>query len=211
MLTGDSGCAVKLLFYLLLPGIILHEASHYLAAKILLVDTFGVKIGIGQVQGKNKLISLGSVGIRKTDPFRESLIGIAPFVMGLGAIWLIAGWGFDLWPNTGLSLEQIARRVGEYAYDWLTWLDLYLVFAVSTAMIQSESDREPWGPVITFLGLGVVVLFLLGWTPRVPPDLVQLARQTIDALTFALGIAVAVNGIVAVVLWLAEKLVMRLK
>jgi hypothetical protein len=59
--------------------------------------------------------------------------------------------------------------------------------------------------------LGVVVLFLLGWTPRVPPDLVQLARQTIDALTFALGIAVAVNGIVAVVLWLAEKLVMRLK
>ncbi|MBI5653033.1 MAG: hypothetical protein HZC40_21685 [Chloroflexi bacterium] len=211
MLTGDSGCAVKLLFYLLLPGIILHEASHYLAAKILLVDTFGVKIGVGKVQGKKNLISLGSVGIRKTDPFRESLIGIAPFVMGLGAIWLIAGWGFDLWPNTGLSLEQIARRVGEYAYDWLTWVDLYLVFAVSTAMIPSESDREPWGPVISFLGLSVVVLFLLGWTPRVPPDLVQLARQTIDALTFALGIAVAVNGIVAVVLWIAEKLVMRLK
>lgn len=204
-LTGNPGCGLRLLFYLLLPGIVLHEASHFVVAKFLLVHTDGIDIGIGRPQKKR--VSLGSVNIERTDPLRQSLIGIAPFIVGIGAIWLIAGAGFDLWPNAGLSFEQMIGRVREYAYDWTTWLDLYLIFAVSTAMIPSESDREPWAPVITFFGLGVAILFLMGWTPRVPPDLVLLARQLLDALTFALGVAVLVNGVVALALWVLERTV----
>jgi hypothetical protein len=204
-LTGNAGCAVRLLFYLLLPGVLLHEASHLVAAKLLFVRTHGMNIGIGNP--RRKQISLGSVNIERTDPIRESVIGVAPFVVGLTAIWLIVGWGFGVWPNSGLTLAQVVERVRDYAYDWTTWLDLYLVFAVSTAMIPSESDREPWGPVITVFGVGVAILFLLGWTPRVPPDFVTLARQLLDALTFALGIAVIVNGVIAVLLWLMERTV----
>lgn len=204
-LTGNPGCALRLLFYLLLPGVILHEGSHYVVARLLLVPTNGMNIGIGN--SKRKRVSLGSVNIQRTDPIRESLIGIAPFLVGIGAIWLLAGWGFDLWPNSGLSLAQMVQRVQEYSYEWTTWLDLYLVFAVSTAMIPSESDREPWGPVVTFFGLGTALLFLLGWTPRIPPDTVTLARNLLDALTFALGIAVFVNGVVALVLWIMERTV----
>ena len=207
-LTGNPGCAVRLLFYLLLPGVVLHEASHYIAAKLLLVRTNGISIGIGST--RRKQISLGSVNIERTDPIRESLVGVAPFVVGLTAIWLIVGWGFGMWPNSGLTIAQMIERVRDYGNDWTTWLDLYLVFAVSTAMIPSESDREPWGPVITIFGLGVAILFLLGWTPRVPPDYVALARQLLDALTFALGIAVVVNGAVAIVLWLLEQTVERI-
>ena len=207
-LTGNPGCAIRLLFYLLLPGVLLHELSHYLAAKLLLVRTSGFNIGIGNT--RKKQVSLGSVNIERTDPLRESLVGVAPFVVGLTAIWLIAGWGFSMWPNSGLTLVQMIERVRDYGYDWTTWLDLYLVFAVSTAMIPSESDREPWGPVITLFGLGVAILFLLGWTPRVPQDYVTLARQLLDAPTFALGIAVLVNGMVAVVLWILERMVEQL-
>ena len=205
-LTGNPGCAVRLLFYLLLPGVVLHEASHYVAAKLLLVRTNG--IGIGST--RKKRVSLGSVNIERTDPIRESLVGVAPFVIGLTAIWLIVGWGFSMWPNSGLTIAQMLERVRDYGNDWTTWLDLYLVFAVSTAMIPSESDREPWGPVITIFGLGVAILFLLGWTPRVPQDYVALARQLLDALTFALGIAAVVNGAVAIVLWLLERTVERI-
>ncbi len=204
-LTGNPGCAIRLLFYLLLPGVLLHEGSHYVAAKLLLVRTNGISIGIGNT--RKKQISLGSVNITRTDPIRESLVGVAPFVVGLTAIWLIVGWGFGVWPNSGLSLAQTVQRVRDYAYDWTTWLDLYFIFAVSTAMIPSESDREPWGPVITLFGLGIALLFLLGWTPRVPQDFVTLARQLLDALTFALGIAVIVNGLIAVVLWILERTV----
>ncbi len=205
MLTGQPGCAIRLLFYLLLPGVFLHEVSHYVTAKLLLVPTNGIHIGITPT--KKKQISLGSVSIRRTDPIRESLIGIAPFVVGVGAIWLIVGLGFDLWLSTGLSFELFWQRVAAYANDWTTWFDLYVIFAVSTAMIPSESDREPWGPVLMVFGVGVAMLFLLGWTPRVPAEVMTLARNGLDALTFALGVAVVTNGAVAGALWILERTV----
>jgi len=207
-LTGNPGCALRMLFYLLLPGIILHELSHYLAAKFLLVRTGKFRIGIGAASRGQ--ISLGSVNIERADPIRESLIGVAPFVVGVGAIWLIAYYGFGVGPASGLSFQLMAQRVREYSNDWTTWLDLYLVFAVSTAMIPSDSDREPWGPVITFFGVGVAILFLLGWTPRVPQNFVTFARQMLDSLTFALGVAVVVNGIMGIAIWILEQTVGRL-
>jgi hypothetical protein len=208
VLTGNAGCGLRLLFYLLLPGVILHELSHYVVAKLLLVRTSNLQIGLGNTRAKR--VSLGSVNIERTDTLRESLVGVAPFVVGVGAIWLIAAWGFDVLPQAGGAWALMLQRVREYANDWTTWLDLYLIFAVSTAMIPSESDREPWGPVITFFGLGVAILFVLGWTPRIPSDLVTLARNWLDALTFALGLAVIVNGAIAIALWILEQTIERL-
>ena len=207
IVTGNTGCGLRLLYYLLWPGVVLHEGSHYIVAKLLLVRTNGINVGLGRA--KKRQISLGSVNIQRSDPIRESLIGVAPFIVGVSAIWLLVNLGFGISPQSGLSPEQMVRRVAEYAHDWTTWLDLYLIFAVSTAMIPSDSDREPWGPVITFFGLGVALLFLMGWTPRVPSNLVVLARQALDALTIALGIAVVVNGAVALVLWILERTVER--
>lgn len=207
-LTGNPGCAVRLLFYLLLPGVLLHELSHYIVARLLFVRTRSFKIGVGRAKGQ--MVSLGSVNVQRTDPLRESLIGIAPFVVGIGAIWLIAGWGFDLWLSDGLSIGEFFKRVQAYAHDWTTWLDLYLIFAVSTAMIPSESDREPWGPIITVLGLVAAVLFLIGGAPRVSADWVTLARNLLDALTFALGVAVVVNAATALTLWVMELTITRL-
>ena len=208
ILTGDSGCALRLLFYLLLPGVILHEASHYVMARLLLVQTGAFRVGIGNT--KRRQVSLGSVNIQRTDPIRESLVGVAPFLVGVGAILALTGVGFDLWPSGGLSISEFFSRVQAYAYDWTTWLDLYLIFSVSTAMIPSDSDREPWGPVIVFFGLGTAILFVLGWTPRVPPEMVTESRNLLDALTFALAIAVIVNSVVAAALWLLEQMVLKL-
>ncbi len=207
-LTGNRGCAVRLLYYVLLPGIALHELSHYAAAKLLFVRTNGITVGVGRT--KRRQVSLGSVSVAKSDPVRESLIGVAPFVVGVGAIWLITGLGFGLWPHDGLTFEEMVRRVAQYAHDWTTWLDVYLIFAVSTAMIPSDSDRAPWGPVISVFGAVVVVLFVLGWMPRVPPEWVNVARQLLNALTFALGIAVIVNGAIAILLWIFERMVEKI-
>lgn len=201
-LTGNPGCALRLLFYLLLPGVILHELGHYVVARLLFVRASTPRIGIGQTHGR--MISLGSVSIDKTDPIRESLIGVAPFVMGIGAIWLIVGYGFDLWPSSGLSIGEFVTRVQTYANDWTTWLDVYLIFAVSTSMIPSQSDRRPWGPVITVLVLAAALLVFFGWTPSVPTEIVAIARGLLDALTLALGITVVVNFFVAAIVLLME-------
>lgn len=200
---------MRLLFYLLLPGIFLHELSHYLVAKILFVPVKSFDIGIGRK--KSSQVSLGSVNIVRADPLRESLIGAAPFIMGISTIWLIAYWGFGLPGETGLSFEPLFVRVRDHARDWTTWLDLYLIFAVSTAMIPSESDRAPWGPVLIGAVCGFAALFLLGWTPRVPPDVVALSQRVLAALTFVLGIVVAVNGMVAIMLWALEQMVVGVR
>ncbi len=207
-LTGNPGCAVRLLFYLLLPGILLHEASHYVAAKVLFVKTNGVSIGVGRA--RKNVVSLGSVNVNRADPLRESLIGLAPFVVGIGAIWLITGIGFELWPGQGLNLTQFVNSTMAYSRDWTTWLAVYLIFAVSTSMIPSESDREPWGPVLTFIGALVAILFLLGWTPTIPKHIVDAARELLDALNFALAAALAVNSAVAGALWVVERTFARM-
>ncbi len=200
--TGDPGCAMQILFLLLLPGVILHEGSHWIVANVLGVRTGKISVGLNRSRGKQ--FSLGSVNVERTDSVRESLIGVAPFVFGLGAILLIAGYGFDIWPDSSLSPNQMLDRVISTATDWLTWLDLYLVFAVSTAMIPSESDREPWGGVLLVFGIAVAIIIILGWTPRIPPEVFTLARQALHALNLAFGISVAINTAVAFVLWIVE-------
>lgn len=205
-LTGDPGCAMRFLFILLLPGVVLHEASHWVMANILFVRTGRISLGLAKARGKQ--FSLGSVNVERTDSLRESLIGVAPFIVGLGAILFIAGYGFDLWPNSQLSITQMLDRVFSTATDWLTWFDLYLIFAVSTAMIPSESDREPWGQVLAFFGILAVVAIVLTWIqgirPDVPSGIANFGQTVLNALTFAFGVSVVVNGTVAFVIWILE-------
>lgn len=199
--TGNAGCAVRALFLILLPGVLLHEFSHWLVANLLGVRTGKVSIGLGKVRG-NKYFSLGSVTIERTDPLRESLIGVAPFVFGVLAIWLLMGFGFDLWaPNDPrLVAETVWASIG----DPLTWLALYLVFAVSTSMIPSASDREPWGVIIgVFLGVGALAL-ILGWAPRFSPEAIAFGQTVLYTLIFVFGVIVTVNGALALVIFIFE-------
>ncbi len=202
LLTEDPGCALRALFVLLLPGVLLHEASHWMVANLLGVKTGKVSIGLARARGKQ--MSLGSVNVERTDLLRESLIGTAPFAFGLAAIILIAGFGFGLWANGTLAPRQILDRVLSTLNDWPAWVYLYLIFAVSTCMIPSESDREPWGLLILFFGGIAVGALLLGWIPRVTPEMVKFGDRVLDTLNLAFGVSVIVNGTVAFILWLAE-------
>src|SRR5581483_4139219 len=118
--TGNPGCAVRALFLLLLPGVLLHELSHWVVANLLGVRTGRISIGLGKMRGKH--FSLGSVTVERSDPLRESLIGLAPFISGLLAIWALMGFGFDLWTTTDplLILETVWSTIA----DPLTLLSL---------------------------------------------------------------------------------------
>jgi len=199
--TGNPGCAVRALFLLLLPGVLLHEFSHWFIANLLGVRTGKISIGLGKLRG-NKHFSLGSVTIERTDPLRESLIGIAPFISGLAAIWLLMGVGFSLWaPNDPLRVaETLWASVG----DPLTWLALYLVFAVSTSMIPSASDREPWGISIAILGGVGAFALILGWAPSLSPEMIEWGRRILYTLIFVLSVIVVVNGALAGAIFIFE-------
>ncbi len=198
--TGNPGCAVRMLFFILLPGVALHEASHWLVANLIGVRTGKVSIGLGKMRGKH--FSLGSVTVEKSDPLRESLIGVAPFIFGILAVWALMGFGFGLWTPT--TLEQVSEPIRSTLSDPLTWVALYFVFAVSTSMIPSESDREPWGMLIAiFAGIGALAL-ILGWTPNITPELIGLGQKILTTLIFVFGVIVVVNGSLALLIFLLE-------
>jgi len=186
LLTGDREMAVVLYALPLMPGILLHEISHALVAKLL-----GVRVGRVSVRPQltDERIQLGFVPVEKTDPVRASLIGLAPLLAG-SAVILLIGYLF-------FGIGGVQRAFVEGAWSGLiarfiqmvkapdVWLWAYLIFAVSNTMLPSRSDRESWTPVLLFLAIAAGLAWFAGVGPaileRLGPPL-NLATRWLTAM-----------------------------
>jgi hypothetical protein len=236
LLLGDNEAAMLLYFVLLLPGILIHELSHWLTAKLLGVRTG--KISLWPSKRRGKQMRMGSVRVARTDPFRSSLIGVAPLISGSIAILIIG--------QLILSLGDLGEVLlsGEWGPIWESilahfqtpdfWLWLYLIFAISNAMLPSETDREPWRPVLLFMALVALFFYLTGWVrqdfgetspssdfgelsravealSRAVPEVVTTASLTsLSYLAYAFSLTVVVDAIFIAVIAVFEALVSRL-
>ena len=170
LLTGDPEVAVVLYALPLLPGIVLHELSHALAATLL-----GVRVGRISIRPKRagQRIQLGFVPVEKTDAVRASLIGLAPLLAGSAAILLIGYGAF------GIGMVETTLTAGNW--DGLLpallnalrapdgWLWAYVIFAVGNTMLPSRADRQAWTPVIMFL----ILVGALTWASGLGPTIVE--------------------------------------
>ncbi|MCP4541489.1 MAG: hypothetical protein GY832_30530 [Chloroflexi bacterium] len=145
---------------LVLPGILLHELSHAITALFLLVDVYDFHIGPTATQDGG--LSLGYVVLGQADALRHSLIGLSPLITGTSAIFIISEFTFGItgaydafaangWVHAMRALEPSLS-------DAWGWLAIYLIFAVSSHMFPSPSDRQRWLPSILFL----LILFGIG-------------------------------------------------
>ncbi len=202
LLFGDSDVAMVLYFVLLLPGIIVHEVSHWLAATLL-----GVKVGkvsLGPTKKARGRMRFGSVRVGRSDPLRDSLIGLAPLIGGSAAILLIADLAFGIEPLSQLPLSQVPAKILAYARAPDAWLWLYLVFAISNAMLPSEADRRPWPSLLIFLALAAVLSYFTGLVPRLPEGMKPLILRGVDRLSYAFGLALLVDLIFMAIIYLLE-------
>ena len=69
LITGDGQIALVLYFVLMLPGVLIHELSHALAAWLLGVKVRHLSIGIRRKR-RGGQVALGSVEVAGTDPLR---------------------------------------------------------------------------------------------------------------------------------------------
>ncbi|HEX9028794.1 MAG TPA: hypothetical protein VF823_06440, partial [Anaerolineales bacterium] len=80
LLTRRADIAVVLFSLLFLPGVILHEASHYVVARLLRVRTGRVSLLPRTLP--NGRLQLGFVETASSDWLRDTLIGAAPLFSG---------------------------------------------------------------------------------------------------------------------------------
>ena len=200
---NDPGVVLWLYFALILPGIILHELSHWLTAWLLGVRASLPKIGPARSQSKRgSTVSLGSVQTGKADPLRYSLIGLAPLLTGATVIFLIGTriLGVDELIANGLS--GFWAGLGDLLRVPDIWLWFYLIFAVSNAMLPSESDMQPVRPVLIFLGIVAVVAVIVVGLPNVPPAIVTGVSAFAAYLASAFALTLAVDAVFMLVIGL---------
>lgn len=202
LVTGNPDIVMYITFLILLPGIILHELSHWCTAQMLGVHTRGLSI-FPQLKGRRRF-NYGAVRISAADPFRYSLIGLAPLLTGSAAVLLCARFGLGIpplvAPQSWSSLVAYLR-----APDAPIWL--YLIFAFSNAMLPSASDRQSWGPVSLFLGLVAVLLGLGATSLGLGDSLREWSRGLIYAVALlanAFSLTVAVDLLFALLLLALE-------
>ncbi|MFZ5912127.1 MAG: hypothetical protein ACOYYU_19140 [Chloroflexota bacterium] len=198
----------SLLFF---PGVLLHEFSHFITAKLLAVPTRGFSV-IPQMMPEGYL-RMGYVEVAETDIVRDSLIGAAPLVLGNLAVAYIAIQRLHLFPlwdvlrNGQMNLFWMGITLLPQVKDFPLWF--YLTFAISSTMLPSQSDRHAWLP----LGLSLVVLLALalfaGAGPWMLARLAPPLNQFLQSAATLFGLSALVHGVLVLPVALIHKLLAR--
>lgn len=204
LLTENGQLATVIYLLLILPGVLLHELSHVMAALLLQVRVHRLSIGI-QRHAHDQIV-LGSVEIAQTDPIRASLIGLAPLVSGCAVILLIAGRALGLGRLEAFSLGALWQALPTMYYAPDFWLWIYLVLAVGNAMFPSAADRRAWWMALVFIAFVGVVLYFAGLLDDLSIVVGSQVRQVVNALTYAFALTVVVDAVFALLLFLTEQL-----
>jgi len=77
-------------------------------------------------------------------------------------------------------------------------------------MLPSETDREPWRPVLLFVGLVALLFYLTGWVRQIPEVVATASLTGLSYLAYAFSLTVVVDAVFITVFFVFEKLVSRL-
>lgn len=162
-LTHSAENATLAIFLLFLPGIFVHELSHWVVARLLGLKPSKFRVWPTR-QGKH--IGLGSVTIRRGGTWRDSMVGLAPLFAGTAICGLIGAAVLRsdqlLWmASQGRVMETVdAFLRGLSSTDGLLWA--YLLFTVGNSMMPSRSDREPVKLLLLYLAFAALVYVVVG-------------------------------------------------
>ena len=196
---------------LLFPGVLVHEISHWISAKLLLVATQGISLR-PQITDRGTL-RLGYVTIADGGFLRNAMIGFAPFAYGtllvswiaLDKLMLGALYAGFVHLDFGLSMSALSD-VGEIPNS-VAWL--YILLAVSATMLPSASDRSAWFPAVILL-LCLVGLFSILWGNPFASDWGAIVGEAVNSISAAFILVAGLQSILAFSLFFVRWLIARL-
>ncbi len=172
LIFGSARHGVIFYSFIFLPGTIIHELSHWLVAELLQVRTGEITI-FPDLEGETNSQRLGSVATAKSDPLRGFLIGLAPFLSGLGIL---------------LVLGQL------FTWDLLWWqlsLVIYGVAVIGNSMMISREDRRTWPFIVVFFALIGILVFK--YYPSLIVDHSRSIIAIMSPVNLILGVTVLLN------------------
>ena len=206
LLTRRLDIAIALFSVIFFPGVLLHEGSHFLMARLLGVRTGKVSLLPRSLPGGK--LQMGFVETQAVDPLRETLIGAAPFISGgliVSYIGLYRLGLFELWNLYRSGSAQTVHFFGLTNQPDF-WLWLYLAFVVSSTMLPSASDRRAWLPLGLVLGLLVGVSLFAGAGPWLSANLAPYLESLLAALAVVFGISLALHVLFVIPFYIMRRL-----
>lgn len=212
ILTRDARITMGIFSLIFLPGVFLHELSHFVMAKILRVPTgrfsiFPRSLPDGRLQ-------LGYVETGRADIVRDSLIGAAPLIVGTLFVAYVAVERFemrvlwDVFRNGQMNLFWMAMQALPRVGDFYLWF--YLVFAVSSTMMPSESDRHAWLELAISVGVLFSFTLLLGAGPWILSNLAPSISSFLGFVAVIFGLSSVVHVLLILPAALLHKILSRL-
>jgi len=129
-----------LVSFLFFPGTVIHEMGHFVAATVLNLKVYEIRLF---PQWKKNQIKLGSVFYEKKDFLRGILVGVAPIFFGLIFFWFLAK--FHLFPNSQIGLNIFFG---------------YIIFSVSSTMFSSKQDLIEFGLIVPLLIIIIGMIYI---------------------------------------------------
>jgi hypothetical protein len=212
ILTRSPGVTQVIFAVIFFPGVLLHELSHFLTAKILGVQTGKFSL-IPQAQPDGKL-RLGYVETASGGFVRDALIGAAPLVTGslfvayaaIYQIHLLPLWDLMRSADWGAFWTMLASipKVPDF------WLWFYLTFTISSTMMPSQSDRHAWLPLgLLIVGL-VAAAILAGAGSWMLANLAPPFNQFLQALAMIFGLSGVLHILLILPFLLLHQILARL-
>ena len=212
ILTRKPGLTQTIFAIIFFPGVLLHELSHFITAKVLGVQTGNFSL-VPQAQPNGRL-RLGYVETASGGFVRDALIGAAPLVTGclfvayasINLQHLLPLWdqlrAAD-WNGFWTSLLVVPKNT-----DF--WLWFYLTFTISSTMMPSASDRHAWLP-LGLLAAGLIVVALLaGAGPWMMEHLATGFNRFLQGLALIFGLSGAIHVLLILPLLLIHRVLTKL-
>jgi len=211
ILSRDARVTMTIFQLIFLPGVFLHEASHFLMAKVLGVPTG--RFSILPRPLPNGRLQLGYVETARSDIVRDSLIGGAPLITGTIFVAYIAFYHLDVrilmdvLRQGQLNLFWMGVRNLPTVDDFYLWF--YLAFAVSSTMMPSESDRHAWLELVISVGVLFSFVLLVGAGPWMWNNLAPLLSNFLSSVAAIFGLSAIMHVILVLPTTLLHKLLAR--
>jgi hypothetical protein len=211
ILSRDARVTMTIFQLIFLPGVFLHESSHFLMAKIL-----GVATGRFSILPRplpNGRLQLGYVETARSDIIRDSLIGGAPLITGTICVAYIAFYHMDMQilldvlRRGQLNLFWMGVRALPTVQDFYLWF--YLAFAVSSTMMPSESDRHAWLELVIAVGVLFSLILLIGAGPWMWNNLAPLLSNFLASVAVIFGLSAFIHVVLVLPTALVHKLLAR--